>query len=209
MPSKPSNQRSRRTRRAIQEAAVELLRTEGVSAVTMAGVAARAGCSRRALYLHFASRAELFVSLIAFTDEVEDIAAARQRMDSAESPEALLRALGAFLGDYHWRIAPVVRAIALHRETDAAAAEIWAEAMGRWRRACLATCRDLRRDDRLAPRFDSAEEAADLMWSLMSPEILHGLVEERGWSPERYGTLMGELFVATFLTPQGLREASY
>ena len=42
------------------------------------------------------------------------------------------------------------------------------------------------------------DDAADLMWSLMSPELGRWLMEDRGWSGEKYGHHMGELLVATF-----------
>ena len=108
----PQNVRSRRTRQAIQAAAVELLKTEGASSTSMEAVAERAGCSRRALYLHFASRADLLVSLIGFIDDTVGIEEARAVYDEAEDEVGQVRAAGLFLGRYHTKIAPVVRAIA-------------------------------------------------------------------------------------------------
>ena len=57
------NARSRRTRLALLAAARTLVEREGVPAVTMASVAEHAGVTRRAVYLHFSTRAELVTAL--------------------------------------------------------------------------------------------------------------------------------------------------
>lgn len=192
----PQNARSRRTRAAIQTAAIELLRSEGVAAVTMEAVADRAGCSRRALYLHFGSRAELFVSLIDFTNETAGHADAIRPVEQASDPVQRLRAFGAFLGDFHARVAPILLAVERVRDSDEAAAEVWRAAMARWYGGCQAMCGELAEHGLLAERFASVDDAADLMWSLMSPGLMQGLLVDRGWSPAKFGEHIGELFVA-------------
>lgn len=63
--SAPQNARSRRSRAALLDATRELITEGGFDALTMAAAADRAGVSRRAVYLHFATRAELVTALFA------------------------------------------------------------------------------------------------------------------------------------------------
>src|SRR6266508_6390719 len=65
----PRNARSRRTRAALLDATRALLEEHGTEWLTMAAVAERAGVSRRAVYLHFASRAELLTELFGHVSE--------------------------------------------------------------------------------------------------------------------------------------------
>ena len=59
----PQNVRSRGTRDALLNATRQIIEEDGYDKLTMATVAARAGVTRRAVYLHFTSRAELVSTL--------------------------------------------------------------------------------------------------------------------------------------------------
>ena len=45
----------------------------------------------------------------------------------------------------------------------------------------------------------SVEEARDVMWTFCSPELYDLLVVQRGWSPERLGTWVGDAYIAALL----------
>lgn len=198
--SKPQNTRSRRTREALQSSALEILRDEGPHAVTMSSVAKLAGCSRRAVYLHFESRAQLLVSLIDYANRTEGFDDDIQIVRQAEGPAERLRAHGQFLGRYHTKIAPIVIAVARVRDTDEAAAQMWETAMKGWRSSCRSILEEVAGAGLLNPRFDSLDDAVDLLWSLMSIDILRALVHDRGWSGEKYGRYLSDSFVALFLS---------
>lgn len=193
------NARGQRTHAAIQSAALRLLRSEGPGAVSMESVAREAGCSRRALYLHFGSRAELLISLIRYIDENEGLVEQQAPVRDAPSAEQALRSWADFLARYHGRIAPIVLAVRRERDTDEAARHMWSSAMAGWRGSCAELVQRLEQDGVLHPRFQSPERAVDLMWSLMNLELLRDLVQECGWSTEDYGSMLGELLVSTFL----------
>ena len=61
--TEPTNARSRRTRTALLASTRAILEEQGFEALTMTAVADRAGVTRRAVYMHFASRAELLGAL--------------------------------------------------------------------------------------------------------------------------------------------------
>ena len=50
----------------------------------------------------------------------------------------------------------------------------------------------------LAPGLSPAE-AADVAWSIEGDESYHGLVVDRGWSPERWEAWLGETLVRLLL----------
>ena len=59
----------------------------------------------------------------------------------------------------------------------------------------------LAREERLAPPWTPAT-AADMIWALMSPDLLTRLWHERHWPPRRIGDHLAALLTATFATPQ-------
>jgi AcrR family transcriptional regulator len=83
----PQNVRSRDTRQALLKAARQIIEQDGYDKLTMATVAARAGVTRRAVYLHFTSRAELVSALYAYLGEAEGLSASLTRVWG--SPDAL------------------------------------------------------------------------------------------------------------------------
>jgi AcrR family transcriptional regulator len=90
----PRNARSRRTRAALLAATRALLEEQGTEALTMAAVAERAGVSRRAVYLHFASRTELLTALFGYVSDQEGLAASLEQVWQA--PDA------ATTGSWSW-----------------------------------------------------------------------------------------------------------
>ena len=61
------------TRTRILETTVRMLEEHGGRGVRMGDIAKAAGISRQAVYLHFASRAELLVAATRYLDEILDV----------------------------------------------------------------------------------------------------------------------------------------
>src|ERR687898_470672 len=83
----PPSTRSGRTRLHILEAARRLLEEHGYHGTGLEAVAASAGVSRQSIYLHFGSKAQLMLALVAHVDEEAGLAelaeaAWRDRMES-------------------------------------------------------------------------------------------------------------------------------
>jgi AcrR family transcriptional regulator len=74
MPSKPKpiDRRSRRTRRAIQDALTRLILERGYEAITVGGIAARADVGRSTFYAHFRDKDEVLMT--AYTDVLDFLA---------------------------------------------------------------------------------------------------------------------------------------
>jgi len=196
--TEPQNARSRRTCGALLAAARELLEEQGFESVTMAAVAARAGVSRRAVYLHFSSRAELLTAVFSYLGEREDIAGSLRRVWEAPDAVAALEEWAWHLARIHPRILAVARAADRVRRSDPDAAAFWDRSMGNWQAGCRQLVAWLEREGRLAPPW-TVDTAADMLWALMSFDVLEGLLVDRHWSPERYAEHLAVLFRSTFV----------
>ena len=199
--SAPQNARSRRSRAALLDATRELITEGGFDALTMAEVADRAGVSRRAVYLHFATRAELVTALFGRLGETEDIGASLQRVWGSPDAVAALAEWGRHLARTHSKLLPVMLAAERARHADPDAAALWRAGQDRWLAGARRLADWLAREERLAPPWTPAT-AADMIWALMSPDLLTRLWHERHWPPRRIGDHLAALLTATFATPQ-------
>jgi AcrR family transcriptional regulator len=198
----PQNARSDRTRTAVLDATWQLIEEQGAEGVTMERVAHRAGTSRRAVYLHFASRGDLLLGLFHHMNERLDLHRAVQPIGDATTPEAALAAWAALVARVHSRILPVARAIDAVRRTDPAAATIWDRAMSGWLAGCRGLAVTLAAGRRLAAPW-TVETATDLLWALMGVELIEDLVHDRGWTVEAYEDALRTLAQRTLLGPPG------
>lgn len=194
----PRNARSRRTRAALLAATRALLEEQGTESLTMSAVAERAGVSRRAVYLHFASRAELLTELFGYVSEQEGLAASLQPVWQAPDAAAALEEWARHLACFHPRVLAVARAIQRVRRVDPDAEAHWALVMADQQACCHRLAAWLAREQRLAPPW-TVQTAADMLWALMSYELLEALLVDRGWSVRRYRTYLAALFQSTFL----------
>jgi AcrR family transcriptional regulator len=196
----PQNERSRRTRAAILDATWRLLEEGGAEATTMASVAQQAGVTRRALYLHFASRAELLLALHAHVDQALDLDASLQPVREAPDAVARLEAFTAHLARFHPKIRAIDLALLRAKDTDRDVAQLVSQGLDGWLDGCRQLAQDLADEGRLAEPW-TPDTAADLLWSFMFPETLERLTITRGWPPERYGELLTVLLRRTLVNP--------
>ncbi len=194
---KPTNARSRQTRSNLLAAARTLIEERGFESVTMAHVAERAGVSRRAVYLHFASRTELLTALFDYVNQAEDLASSTRAVWGAPDAVAALDEWARHLARYHPRLVGLARATNHARRSDADAAAHWELVMSDWHAACHRLAARLDEERLLAPPWTIAT-AADMLWVLMSFDVLEGLLVDRGWSRQRYATHLAALLRATF-----------
>jgi AcrR family transcriptional regulator len=196
--TEPQNERSRRTRAAVLDAAWELLEEQGAQRTTMAAVADRAGVSRRALYLHFSSRADLLLALHDHIDERLDLAASIRPIRQATDAVAALEAFALHLGRFHPRILRLDLALLQAKRDDPDVAVLVAQGQQRWLEGCRGIVQRLAEEGVLAEPW-TVDTAADLLWSFMFPEALERLTVERGWTDERFGDLLAVLLHRTLV----------
>jgi AcrR family transcriptional regulator len=192
------NARSRRTRLALLAAARTLVEREGVAAVTMASVAEQAGVTRRAVYLHFSTRAELITALYRYVNEAADLTESLKSVWRAPDASAALDEWAHHLARCHTELIPVGQAFQRVRGTDPDAGHYWDLVMRQWRKSCRRLAEWLAIEARLAAPW-TVDTAADMLWALMSFDVLAALVVDRRWSRKRLARRLSVLLGSTFV----------
>lgn len=192
--------RKEETRASILDAARALFEEQGYFGTGLEQVAANAGVSRQAIYLHFASKAELLAELHLRIYET-DVAPALERHPIWTRATALEGlddsiAVDAEVVSKVWRVhEALVLARRHHPEVDEtlrAREQVRYDdllRLGRW----------LKKDGALAPAVRPAG-FADVYWGVLSVGTHQALVNERGWSLPRYVAWAGDAIRAQ-LTP--------
>ncbi len=175
----------RDTRNRILNAAWRLLEAGDGRAVRMSDIAKAAGISRQAVYLHFATRAELLIATTRYVDEKKDMDARLVASRTAKTGLARLEAYIEAWGQYIPEIYGVAQALMAMQDTDEEAAAAWADRMAAMRHGCKAAVEALKRDGDLSPEH-SVTQATDLLWTLLSVRNWEHLTQECGWSQKRY-----------------------
>ena len=196
----PTNARGRRTRTALLAAARAVLEEHGFPHLTMATVAERAGVTRRAVYLHFASRSDLVGALFDYVAETEGLDASLRRVRTAPDAVAALDAWARHEASYHARILGIARALE-HVGRDDPDAAAWRQRIAQHQLAdCGRLAERLAHEHRLAPGW-SVTSATDMLWALIATEPLERLLVDRGWPPQQYAERFAQLLRSTFVSP--------
>jgi AcrR family transcriptional regulator len=202
---KPANARSRRTREALLTAAREILQERDFDALTMTAIADRAGVSRKAAYLHFATRADVLGELFDHVAATEGLEASLEAVWAAPDAAQALDRWAEHLARYHPRVVAVDRALQRVWRSDPAAAahreRVVAEQLTNTRRLT----RRLADEHLLAPGW-TTDTAADMLYALISSDIVEALLADRKWSCERLAEHLALLFRSTFVACRRVRS---
>lgn len=176
------NQRS--TRESILDAAVRLF-TEKGGAVRLEDVAAEAGVSRQAVYLHFGSRTGLLIAMTQHMDSGGALPGLLNRVFNADTAIEALDAAASLHAEYHPTIYQIARVFLVGRYEDEALRAAWDERMESRRNLYHTVVEGLQEEGLLAPDWD-VESAADFLWALTSWQLWEQFVKDRGWSNDDY-----------------------
>lgn len=201
MSSNPPDTAPPSTAERIVAAARALLVAPGGSTLRMSDIAAAAGVSRQAVYLHFKSRADL---LIAVTHAIDRdlglearLAESRAAADGAARLDAWIRFWGGYLPD----VSAAAGALVRMKDDDPEAAAAWADRMAAMRSGCAAAVGMLAAEGRLAPHW-TPESATDLLWTMLSFESWEALTRTCGWSHAAYVARMTRAARSILLVPE-------
>lgn len=181
-------------------AARALIESEPFAQVSLTRVAAAAGVSRQAIYLHFRSKTQLLLALVGWIDEhgrlPDLLAEARQGSDPVDIFTRGVRAAAT----YNLDIADIGLALRAARHSDPAAAAAWDDRMAGRMAGIRQAAQRVETAGRLRPQW-TTQTAADATFALTSLTVYEDLVRERGWSPERYVDQLASIARHTFITP--------
>lgn len=164
----------------------------------MGDIAKAAGITRQAVYLHFASRADLLVAATKYLDEVLDV---DRRLAPSRAATSGVERLALYIdcwGNYIPEIYGVAKALLLAQDTDEAAAAAWKDRMLAMRDGCRAAIDALHADGKLASEW-TPQRATDALWTMLLVPNWENLTIECGWSTEQYVRWMKTLARRTFV----------
>jgi len=189
---------SRETRRAVLDAARELFIEQGYGRTTIADVARAAGVSVETVYSAFGNKATLLHRAWDVTiggDDEEITYHERPEINVLRAEPDLARRLAmqaAVFTRTARRIVPFLLAMQGAAASEPAAAEMLAE-IGRQRLEGLSVmAREAAATGQLAV---SEQDCRDIMWASTDGVLWQRLVNERGWSDERFQTWLGQMWI--------------
>jgi AcrR family transcriptional regulator len=184
MSTSPASYGDPETRRRILDAAWALLEELGTG-IRIADIAAKAGVSRQAVYLHFGDRASLFVALGDHIDVSFGRDDLRRHVFGAPTGAESLRRWVQTMSWYTAKIDSVSRILELGADSDEALGAVWSDRMTGRRGHVHRIAERIKAEGRLADGW-TAEAAADLIFTVTLPGPWRVLTSVLGWSEHRY-----------------------
>jgi AcrR family transcriptional regulator len=193
------------TRRDILHAARELFVSKGYAAATIAEIARRAEVAVDTVYAAVGRKPallrEVLETAISGTDQAvpaddRDYVA---RIRAADTARDKLTLYASAIVQIQSRLAPVYLAIRDAAATDPDSAALWAEINGRRAANMRNLAADLRATGELR-RDLSDGEVADIIWSMNGAEYWVLMVDDRGWSHQRFGDFLADAWTRLLLS---------
>ncbi len=151
----------------------------------MGDIAKATGISRQAVYLHFASRADLLTAAFLYLGDQLDVdgrlAPSRSATTGVERIERYIEFWGNFLPEIYG----VAKALMTDQDSDEAAATAWRDRMDAMRDGCRAAIDALHADGMLAAEW-TRPKATDALFALLQVPSWEYLTIECGWSNREY-----------------------
>ena len=187
------------TRSAVVVAARDLFVEQGYGRTTIIEIARAAGVSPETIYAAFANKPTLLHKAWDITvggDDQDVVFHERPEIKDIRTEPDLAKRLvlhAAFSTRTAQRIAPFQLMVQSAAGADPAAADMLEE-MGRQRLAGMTVmAAEAAATGQLAV---TEEECRDVIWSMTDGTLWHRLVNERGWTNERFATWLGRTWVA-------------
>lgn len=194
----------RRTRAEVVDAARDLFVQQGYVATTVEAIAAVAGAAPATVYRLFGSKRAILASVldVSFGGDDQPVGfgerPAVRHAFAAADPRQLLTNFARICRELLDRSASIQRVLRGAAVVDPDAAELLALVRNQRLEGQSRIARELARRGALAAGLDEAS-AADMIYTLMAPEVHHLLTVERGWSVDRYERWLANALCALLL----------
>jgi AcrR family transcriptional regulator len=199
-------EKAKETRRRIRAAALELFVQDGYGATNLQDVADRAGVAVQTIYFVFGNKRALLKELVDVTIAGDDEPVATMDRPwyttalSADTAQDMLRAYVAGATAVLERIAPIGKVLEAAVASDPEVAALWPHDVDPRYVVQQGAAKALA--GKPGARVDlPVEEAADVLYGLLSPELYLLFVRERGWSRERWESWVGETLRSRLCRP--------
>ncbi|MEV0088270.1 helix-turn-helix domain-containing protein [Saccharopolyspora sp. NPDC050642] len=194
-------EKARQTRLRMLQAAGELFVERGYGATPLQDIADRAGVAVQTIYFTFRNKRNLLKEVVdtAIAGDDEPIATMdrpwfREALE-ADTAEAQLRAHVAGTRQIMERVAAITEVLRIAAATEPEVTELWPQGPDPRYTVQAAAAEAL--VAKQGARADvSAEQAADVLFGLLSPELYLLVVRDRGWKPEQWEQWVSELLRA-------------
>jgi AcrR family transcriptional regulator len=194
------------TRQSILAAARRVFLERGYASATMAAIAQAAGVALDTIYATVGKKPSLFRLLVetaisGIDSEVpaearDYVRAIRAEQDAAQK----LRLYATALRFIQPRLAPLIRLLQGAAPLDPELDAVWQSISRRRAKNMRLLAENLTATGRLRHGL-SVVRAADIIWSMNSPEFYILLVEQRGWSLKEYERWLADSWVQLLLEP--------
>jgi AcrR family transcriptional regulator len=202
--SSSRKQAARLTHQQILDAARVVFLDQGYAAATMPAIAQAAGVALDTVYATVGKKPALFRLLIEMAisgtdsdvppEERDYVQAIRAETDAVRK----LRIYATALRSIQQRLAPLFSVLQGAAPLDPELAALWQSISQRRAKNMRLFAADLAATGRL--RLDlSVAKAADIIWSMNSPEFYLLLVEQRGWSPQEFEDWLVDAWIRLLL----------
>jgi AcrR family transcriptional regulator len=190
----------------VVEAAQSLFLTRGYATTTMEAISEAAQTPAATLYRLFGSKVGVLAALLdtmAVGDDEPIPLGDRPHVRALLADPDPARQLHGFAGlarEVVGRLAPIQRILLGAADADPAAAALLAEHTRQRREGQARIAHTLAIAGALRTDLTEAD-AADIIYTLMSPEVYRLLTADRGWSPHRYESWLGSTLTTQLLPP--------
>jgi len=184
-------EQARATRRRIIECARGLFLEQGYAATTLDQIAARAGVAVQTVYFHYGNKRTVLkevMDVLAVGDDAPVPLLERPWVEQARDEPDARRALGIWLRNgrvIFGRVAPMLSIVRDAAGADPEMAEQWRTNQDQRYIAFRTLAEMLAAKKALRPGL-TVQKAADIIFTLDSPEVYLLLTVERGWSPAQW-----------------------
>ena len=202
-----AQQQRQHSREKVVTAAAALFAQNGYTATTIDAIASAAGVAVQTVYAAVGGKPALIQAVVSRAiagDDSRSPLLDREwltRLRRETSPRLQVRILADEQTAIAPRIVPVWLALRAAAGTDPEAAQAWQQSMAIKYETQLAMVRAIRRAD-LKPGL-TYPQAADLLWTLASPETYDLLVLQRGWPAGRFTRWLTQALAASLLRTPG------
>lgn len=195
------------TRAHVVEAARRLFLAQGYVGTTVTAIAREAGVAVQTLYNSVGSKTALLHRV--FEASVAGPEAPRsapeflgERTRRVADARGLTRLLADWFAEVHPRMGTLWRVIDEAATHDEDVARLATERAQR-RLDHYARAADALAERGAAPAGLDREDVAALIWAVGHPQVYRTLVEDRGWTPERYRRWVDAALAAALVPPEG------